>query len=200
MINHLFGKCTYVSNRYIIIDNENFGYKVFTICKENYELNKNYKIFIHKINRLDQKNNLIEELYGFINPMQRNLFCDLLSISGIGVITATNIIANNNYDTIIDLIKNNDINSLSKLHGINQKNAILITTELNPKFSKNYVTNQTKSNINTETNNDLIFALKQLGYKLNDINLAIAHCDKNLPLNEMINNSIKIIAKNRTNA
>lgn len=192
MYNHIIGKITFISKKYLLLESGYLGYKIFITNKENFELNKGSKIYIHRFFRIDNKNCVFEDLYGFSSCQERNLFADLLTIPGIGIITACNIISNNDYQEILNCIKNNNIHGLEQMLHINHKIATLIISELSIKY--NY--QQTKINDkNTQINNDLIYALKQLGYKKADIDWALSNCDHNLPLNEIITKSIQIIAK-----
>lgn len=191
MISHLYGKICYVNKNYIILDINGIGYKL-NIKGLNQEYNGTYKrFFIHTIIKNDLKNNLNVEYYAFNSPIEKSLFSDLLNISGIGVVIATNIIEYG-YKTVIEFIVSEDIDSLKLIKGVNDKIARQIIANLYNQYqSINDVYSKSKNE-----NNELIKALKNLGYSDNDINYAIRNMNSDLDIDEKIGQSIRLIAIN----
>ncbi|MEN2986093.1 MAG: Holliday junction branch migration protein RuvA [Thermodesulfovibrionaceae bacterium] len=98
------------------------------------------------------------ELYGFLNIYERDLFEELLNLSGIGPKTAMNILSTYDNSTLQRIIEMDDIKSLGKIPGIGKKNAQRILLELKgvlPYFK--YERDQIFE--------DILSALTNLGYK-----------------------------------
>jgi Holliday junction DNA helicase RuvA len=110
----------------------------------------------------NNKNNLIEELYGFEQYEYKELFLLLIAINGIGPKTALNV-CSNDIATLKQLITQRDIQSLSILDGITPKYARLIVDNLCDTFTTNSM-EQKGVDISK-----LVQALKSLGYGAKDI-------------------------------
>ena len=128
--------------------------------------------------------------------IDKNLFIDLVSIPGIGNITASNILSNNDIKTICMLIAKNDINNLKELNYITNKIAILICSSLSERYLTFYKGDNMAISIPNKLNNNLVYALKKLGYKTEDINLVKdIKQDETEDIGKLIQESIKIIAR-----
>lgn len=132
--------------------------------------------------------------------MERNLFADLLSINGIGAITAFNIM-HNEVDTLLQLIVEHNYEALSNCQGINNKTALLICNSLDKKYA-HFVKNMSPaSKQKTELNKDLVFALKKLGYNSEDLKyLNELEINQECEISELISQSIKLIAEKHEQA
>lgn len=98
------------------------------------------------------------ELYGFLELYEKELFEELIKISGIGPRTAINIISTYDRDTLQNIIEKEDIKSLSKVPGIGKKNAQRIILEL-----KGVLPSLTYEQ--DRIFEDILLALVNLGYK-----------------------------------
>ena len=145
--------------------------------------------------KIDHKNCLIEEYYGFLTCIERNFFADLLQINGIGQVTALNIM-NNNVNSILNDIVLGDYESLKTYSGITQKNVVLICEGLKNKYA-NYVNSLTpQSKQHNQAHQELIFALKKLGYKSEDLKVVNElEVKEDYEISELISESIKLIAR-----
>ncbi len=199
MIHYIIGKISYIGNKFIIFDSNFIGYKIKILENHQFEKQKTMRLYTHKINKIDPKNNIIEEIYGFEHLIQKTLFVDLLSINGIGTTIASNVLSNYDPKEIIDYITNNDINKLKEIKGLNEKKALLITANLKYKYQNSWYL-ENKTNFNKDAN-DLTYALTELGYSKEDIKVAMDFYGQNktMPLNELISNSIKLIANGKIN-
>lgn len=195
-MNYIYGKIIWIGKKYIIFESNYIGYKIYIIDVSKFIIDKYCKIYIYRNMKLDHKNNLIEEFYGFTNIIDKNLFIDLVSIPGIGNITASNILSNNDIKTICMLIAKNDINNLKELNYITNKIAILICSSLSERYLTFYKDDNMAISIPNKLNNNLVYALKKLGYKTEDINLVKdIKQDETEDIGKLIQESIKIIAR-----
>ncbi len=187
MINYIFGKVTFKGKKYIILENNNIGYQVNILESDEYELKYNYKIYIEKTSKIDFKNTLVEDMFGFKNIRQKYLFNDLTKIQGIGTITALNILEND-IGILLDLIGRGAIKELASFRNITSKVAANICITLTEKYSK-YITNE--ANVNYK----LVQGLESLSYSKQNIAYALGNIDfTNKDLDTLLSEAIRVIA------
>lgn len=98
------------------------------------------------------------EIFGFLEPYERELFLELIKISGIGSTTAMNILSNYDKETLQRIIEQQDIKALSRIPGIGKKTAQRIMLELRgvlPSIQRQ----------KDQLYEDVLSALVNLGYK-----------------------------------
>lgn len=193
MLNYIYGKIIYVAKTFIIIDNNGLGYRLRITNSNGFTVGEFMRVYTSVINKIDTRNNLNQETFGFINSIERQLFADLLNIHGVGSTIACNIIQHG-FEKIIKSIINNDKQELHKIKSVSEKCATLVISNLYDKYKK-YIDVYDK-NVANKIVDDLILVLQELGYNNNDIELAIKNCDENISLEEMIKKSVQIIAEN----
>ncbi|GMO14240.1 MAG: Holliday junction branch migration protein RuvA [Mycoplasmoidaceae bacterium] len=187
MISYIIGKIIAQNKKSITIENNYIGYNVLVSNVEKYEIGKIKKIYIYKSLLISSsKNKVIEELYGFDNYEEKEMFCKLLMVQGIGNKTAISICAND-LTLLKSLIVDKDENSLASLKSITPKIARSLVDELD--FGENYKVN------NCNQTADLIKALKTLGYGNKEIESAVNNIDTNKSdLSDLISDAIKYIS------
>ena len=191
MIEFLSGKIVRKKPEYLIIDVNGIGYKL-NISINSYDqinLNKNIKILTYF--SVSENN---QELYGFINNEERELFLLLISVSGIGPKTAINMLSAVTPNDFKNRLIAGEVKMLTSLPGIGPKTARRIIVELKDKFvdvSKNELPIETNSQ-----NSDAFYALKSLGFHPKVINEAInkvVSLNKKISTEELIKQSLKIL-------
>ncbi len=137
MISYLQGKIILRKEKFIILDVNNVGYKVFLSKKSIsnlLEIGQNLKLFCF----LDVKETALD-LYGFLNYQELEFFEILNDIRGIGPKAAIELSSLGPLDKIKERILNQDEKLFSSISGIGQKKAMSIILELTGKikdFSK----------------------------------------------------------------
>ena len=81
MIGYLQGKVTFIASDFCFIDVHGVGYRVFisTSTRAQLKMNEEIKLFTYLSVREDAM-----LLYGFINQLEYDVFCKLISVSKIG--------------------------------------------------------------------------------------------------------------------
>ena len=106
-------------------------------------------------------------LYGFFEPAEKEMFLQLLSVSGVGAATARMMLSSMKPDEIVRAISQGNAKLLESIKGIGKKSAERIILELRDKVSKI----GSGSNISLLTNNsleqDALNALVSLGIARN---------------------------------
>lgn len=131
MYEYLSGKLIEKNPAYVIIDCQGIGYFV-NISLQTYSAlpeEENCKLFIHFIVREDA-----QILYGFSDDFERNVFRNLLNVSGVGAATARMILSTLNSNEVIEAIARGDVALLKSVKGIGLKSAQRIIIDLKGKL------------------------------------------------------------------
>jgi len=155
MISYLKGKNIQIGGDYVVIDVNDVGYQVFVIDVSRCKINSTISFWIHEHIREDR-----HELYGFFSPAELNFFIELISVNGVGPKMARTIMSKNSIDKLQAAIIQGDIKLLTAVGGVGKKIAGKIIIELKNKLSSNDTIN-----FSDESTEEVLDALKQLGYK-----------------------------------
>lgn len=166
MIAHITGKIIDIQERFLVVDVNGIGYKVFVSSDtiSQISINQNVSLFTFLAVREDAL-----DLYGFITDEERAFFELLLSVSGIGPKSALSILSVTAIDTLKKAIATGDTSYLNKVSGIGRKTAEKIVIELRDKLKAHI--NDTHTNLRGD--HDAIDALKALGYSQNEAREAL---------------------------
>jgi Holliday junction DNA helicase RuvA len=144
-----------------------------SICIRDYEKLPSVGKKIDVLTYLNVRENLME-LYGFLSKERRDLFIQLILVSGIGPRTAINLLSNVSVQNFKENIITEDIESLSLIPGIGPKTAKRIVVEIKEKItfdsSSKRALDTSKINFNVD---DIYTALSSLGYKKSQIDKSI---------------------------
>lgn len=134
MISYLEGKAIKITDKYIVLNVNGVGYKVFLSGSDLGKLQQsreNVKVYTHLHVREDDL-----EFYGFLTDAELEFFELLITISGIGPKAALNIISTDRPSVVAGAILREDVGYLTKISGIGSKTAQKIILELKDKVSK----------------------------------------------------------------
>ncbi|NCT55048.1 Holliday junction branch migration protein RuvA [Candidatus Falkowbacteria bacterium] len=173
MIAYLKGKIIHKGSGIIILENNKIGYKVF-LGEEFFNsisLDEEREIFIYQQIKEDAN-----DLYGFRNFSDLELFELLISVSGVGPKSALGILNLAGGADIKEAILSGDSASLTKVSGIGKKTAERLVLELKTKIAK---LDGGKELLNSAISfgADEIDALISLGYSLVEARLALKEVD-----------------------
>ena len=185
MISYLKGKVIEITksstNRIIlIIEINQIGYEVQIASRFarqlSVETEETVQIFTHQQIREDQ-----QILYGFASVAERDLFRQLIGVSGIGTQSAIALIDSIGINDLVGAIVNNNIPTLTKAPGIGKKTAERLVLELKTKLATwkevagvQISTSNTYVVPKTEIIEDLEMTLLALGYTQEEIEQAIS--------------------------
>ena len=172
-----------IESDYIVLDNNGIGYLIYTASPYSFELDKEYVVYLYQYVREDEIT-----LYGFKSLEEKQLFLKLTSVKGLGCKMALPMIALGSPNGIIDAIERENILYLKKFPKIGDKMARQIMLDLKGKLAKT-------EDVNAPVNDDLIEALKSLGYKNADINKVVKKIDNNLDIEVQIKEALKLLLK-----
>lgn len=183
MYSYIKGIIVEVMPNYIVIDNNNIGYRIFVPNPYYYKENEEYKIYIYEHIREDE-----HSLYGFKDIEERDLFLKLIDVKGLGPKMALPILASGSISGIVDAINRENILYLKKFPKIGDKVAKQIILDLKGKVSCS------EEDIANDDNEDVILALVSLGYNKADINKVLPKIQSD-SVENMIKEALKLLLK-----
>lgn len=173
MISRLEGKIIFRGGRFLILDVNGVGYRIFVgpdvLTKTNNNSDR-VKLWTHLHVREDS-----QELYGFLEYAELEFFEMLIQISGIGPKSALGVLSVASLDTLKRAISAGETSYLVKVSGIGKKIAEKIILELKDKLGK---TGQDGyEGVFLKEEEDVLKALRTLGYSYQEARETL----KNLP-------------------
>lgn len=190
MLAKLTGKVAHLDIKFLILDVNGVGYKIFAISEtleEAGEIGTDLSLWIHHTIREDAS-----DLFGFPTRDALSLFELLISVSGIGPKTGLNILNLTTPDTIREAVETGDISYLTKISGIGKKMAEKMVIELRDKLGapdEKYVSGSLKDGALA------IEALKSLGYSEREAREAVKKIDKTITsTQDIVKSALKILS------
>lgn len=169
MISHLTGKILMRGNKFIALDVNGVGYKIFVLpdtLKEARKKPEDFSLWTH----LHVRENALE-LYGFMEYAEVEFFEMLIQISGIGPKSGLGVLAVAPLDTIKRAVSIGDTSYLTKVSGIGRKIAEKIVLELKEKMGG--LDLGEIGNAALKEDGDVLEALQSLGYSLGEAREAL---------------------------
>ena len=184
MFSYIKGKIVEITPTFIVLDNNEIGYKVFTPNPYSFTTDEVYTVYIYQHVREDELS-----LYGFKTLREKELFLKLIDVKRLGPKMTLPMLATGSVDGIIDAIERENILYLQKFPKISDKLARQIILDLKGKF------NNQNTKLIKEDNLELIEVLKGLGYKMADINKVAVKIDFKKAIEEQIKEALKLLLK-----
>ena len=198
MYSYIIGVITEVHENYIVLENNNIGYKIFItdFFRDNVSAFDEYKVYTEFVEREDAS-----ILYGFSSQKERELFNLLTDVTSIGPKYAMNILSTMTVDECKTAIITDDIKLLTQAPGVGKKTASRIILELKEKIEKDFVLSEKPVNKEVKRSNDSEFAreaLLQLGYFKNDVDAFIENTDiSGLSIEDIMKKAMKSLDSSR---
>ena len=104
MYSYIKGVVTDIMPGYIVVENDNIGYKINTPNPYSFKIDSDYKIYVYEHIREDE-----HSIYGFDKIEEKDLFLKLIEVKGLGPKMALPIIATGSIPGIIDAINRENI-------------------------------------------------------------------------------------------
>ena len=170
MISHIKGRIIHRNDKFLVVEANNIGYKVYgtneliTKAREEAEI-EIWTYLAVRENALD--------LYGFADKKELDFFELLITISGVGPKTALGILNAATVDSLRTAISTNETAHLTKVSGLGKKMADKIVLELKGKLG-----DYEEINFGQKEEIDALEALKSLGYSHRESREALQEIDK----------------------
>lgn len=194
MYSYIQGKLVEKNPAYVVIETNGIGYYI-SISLNTYGSipdQENCKLFIHQVVREDA---LL--LYGFITMEERELFRNLISVSGIGANTARLILSSLQTSEIIEAISLGNYALLQSVKGIGAKTAQRLVVDLKDRISGVGNASEKLNLAHNTQKNEALSGLITLGFNKNVAEKAIDKVLKKensgLSVEDLIKNALKIL-------
>ena len=135
-------------------------------------------------------------LYAFFDKIERDCFCLLLSVSGVGASTARMILSSLSPNELQRVIVNEDVNALKSVKGIGLKSAQRIIIDLKDKIALGTSVSVDFEGENNSVKQEALYALEKLGFstkKMHPILDKIIYENDNLSVEELIKVALKTV-------
>jgi Holliday junction DNA helicase RuvA len=138
MYAYISGKVKSLNPTSVVIENQGMGFVVlislhtYSAIKEHPEI----RLFTHCILKTESQAVAQFAIYGFADEQEKNLFMELISVSGVGNNTALLILSSFEPGSLVQAIGSGDVAALQKVKGIGSKTAQRIIVDLKDKIGK----------------------------------------------------------------
>lgn len=186
MIGRLSGLLLDKNPAQLIVDCNGVGYEVSVPMSTFYHLpamGERVTLLTHMVVREDA-----QLLYGFGTTQERELFRELIKISGIGARTALAILSGMSVNDLAQAVTMQEVGRLTRIPGIGKKTAERLLLELKGKLGAEL---GTAPGTDSESGNDILSALLALGYSEKEALLAI----KQVPAGSSVSDGIRLALK-----
>ena len=189
MYNFIRGFLVEKSDGFVVLDNNGIGYEILV---SNNTLGNlplvGEEIMLHTYLQVREDG---ISLLGFLTKEEKNLFLQLITVSGIGPKSALGILSGASVEDIKKAIFKEDVNLLAKTKGLGKKSAERIIVELKDKINVDFISSDEKVGVETTIDdgiiNDCVEVLISLGLNKNEaLRLVKANYKENLTSEEII--------------
>ena len=162
MISFVKGNVFELTPTYVVLDHNGIGYHIRISLHTYGQINPVEPLLLHTEPVIREDAHL---LYGFVEPLEREIFKLLISVSGIGANTAMLILSSLSPKEIQQVIVNEDVVALKAVKGIGAKTAQRAIIELKDKILKTYdISAGIPSMIDSPVKDEAMAALEALGF------------------------------------
>ncbi len=191
MIDYIKGTITSINPTFITLESFGIGYflniSVTTFTK--LEGKSEFKMLVHEVIREDSN-----QLFGFADNSERDIFKLLISVTGVGANTARMMLSSLTPDEIEKAILGSEVNILKSVKGIGLKTAQRIIVDLKDKLGKQAGSGEIFTISDNSNREEALSALVMLGFAKNAVSKVIDKIvreEKNLTVEDMIKRALK---------
>lgn len=165
MYEFIRGNIVELSPASIIVETGGIGYFIKVSLNTYSKLNgkKEGLLFLHQVVRDDA-----HILFGFSDKGERELFRNLISVNGVGAVTAIMMLSSLNQDELVAAVTTENVAVLKGVKGIGAKTAQRIIIDLKDKFGKLPESGQISLSPDNTIRNESLSALVMLGFVKRD--------------------------------
>ena len=193
MIDYITGKVTQLNPAFVVVECNGIGYNINISLNTYAALDKadTVKILIHESIREDA-----HLLYGFVTEDERDLFRQLISVSGVGAGTARMMLSSVRPGDLREAISGGDVGILKAVKGIGLKTAQRIIIDLKDKTGKHTVSGEIIAFSDNTAREESLSALVMLGFARNSATKVIDNLlkeNRSLPVEEIVRRALKLL-------
>lgn len=199
MYSYIEGELVEKNPAYVVLDCNGIGYVInislntFTKLKDK----KHFKLYTHFSIKNEATTPVGFVLYGFAEEAERQLFRQLISVSGVGSATALLMLSSLPADKLLDAIINNNPSVLQSVKGIGAKSAQRIIIDLKDKLEKGGFSKEFIGEIHNTNKDEALSGLTVLGFNKTVAEKALSKVFSKLgtdvPVETLIKEALKIL-------
>ena len=199
MIAFIEGRVFFLGTGMMVVQTQSgVGYEVRvpeTICLKS-QSNQEIQLYIHTHVREDELT-----LYGFSSWEQKELFQMVIKTTGVGPKLGLAVLSQLSIDQLTDAVFQNNTAAFSLVSGIGRKTAAKLCLDLKDqlknremKASSSLQTGNELDGILVDQNQELISALKNMGFQEREIRMVLPQaCEKDQPLEERLKKVLSLL-------
>lgn len=197
MIETLTGTVECINDQAITLVVAGVGFKLFVPDDTVFSKNQQVSLFVH----MSWNQESGPSLFGFTNQNSRDIFCLIISCSGLGPKIGLAILSQMTIDEFINAIVFADIKALSAISGIGPKKAEVMIMQLKDKIVKLPLSMQSQQSdtVNHKVLKDVMDALSSLSYSKHEILAAVEfikkECKDKTSFDESLRKGLSFLAK-----
>ena len=193
MIDYITGKVTELNPAFVVVECNGIGYSI-NISLNTYgalEKDAECRILIHESIREDA-----HLLFGFLTADERDLFRQLITVSGVGAGTARMMLSSVRPADLREAIFSGDAGILKAVKGIGLKTAQRIIVDLKDKIGKQPVSGEIIAFSDNTAREESLSALVMLGFARNSATKVIDNLlreNNKLQVEELVRRALKLL-------
>jgi Holliday junction DNA helicase RuvA len=195
MYEYIKGIFVGLTKDYIIVENNNIGYRIFTSGSTISNLPSSGKEVMLHLQQIVREDFI--GLYGFLTKEEVDTFNLLITINGVGAKATLSLMSICNITNLKYAILSGDEKTLTKAPGIGKKIAQRIILELKEKINLQEIIASNpdveETIDNSGKNSEVFGALMALGYSEKEAERALNNVDKSKSVEEMIKSSLQFL-------
>ncbi|NKF08419.1 Holliday junction branch migration protein RuvA [Clostridium gasigenes] len=196
MYEYIKGKYIGINKDYVIVENNRFGYKIFTsgaTMSSMPKIGEDVLLYLEQIVRED-----FIGLYGFDSKEELQMFKMLIGINGVGAKATLSLLSISRINNLKYSILMGDEKHLCRAPGIGKKTAGRIILELKDKLKPDELVEGVEGFENIDASyasviSEVLGALLALGYSEKEAENALKKVDKTETLESMIKSCLKVL-------
>lgn len=194
MFDFLIGDVIDIKEEYIVMQNNNIGYRIFTSNKSMLDLEIGQKNVLMYVNLIVREDAML--LYGFTSQEEVEMFDLLLLVSRVGPKVAIGVLSTLTPNRIKRAVVNKQTEILCEAPGIGKKTAERMILELKDRIDPTelLVSEDEDIEMNLEANNseEAIMGLVSLGYRRYEVEKIIREIDiEGMEVEDIIRETLK---------
>jgi holliday junction DNA helicase RuvA len=165
MIGRLTGELLIKSPPHLLVDVQGVGYEVSAPMSTFYQLPERGRVVLHTHLAISEA---AHQLFGFASLSERELFRQLIKVSGVGPKLALAVLSALEPDQVVKAIRQNDLVSLTRIPGVGKKTAERLVIEMRDRVDGLQAATQSSkaaSGAPADATAEAESALLALGYK-----------------------------------
>ena len=194
MIGRLTGTLLEKQPPLVLLDVQGVGYEVNVPMSTFYTLPDTGEVIILHTYLVVRED--VHLLFGFATDTERQVFRQLVKISGVGARTALAVLSGLSVSDLYQAVVDQDSRQIIQVPGIGKRTAERLLLELRDKLSSDMIGTDGHAS-SSKVNNDVLNALLALGYNEREASWAIKKLSLDISVSEGIREALKFLSKER---